>query len=52
MRNRNYYTEKPKNQEAKSQEVKQQEKKIEENEQKSEYQETTDYLQADGETFE
>ena len=34
MRNRNYYTEKPKNQEAKSQEVKQQEKKIEENEQK------------------
>ena len=52
MRNRNYYTEKHKNQEAKSQEVKQQEKKIEENEQKSEYQETTDYLQADGETFE
>lgn len=52
MRNRNYYTEKPKNQEAKSQEVKQQEEKIEENEQKSEYQETTDYLQADGETFE
>ena len=52
MRNRNYYTEKPKNQEAKSQEFKQQEKKIEENEQKSEYQETTDYLQADGETFE
>ena len=52
MRNRNYYTEKPKNQEAKSQEVKQQEKKIEENEQKSEYQHTTDYLQADGETFE
>lgn len=52
MRNRNYYTEKPKKQEAKSQEVKQQEKKIEENEQKSEYQETTDYLQADGETFE
>ena len=52
MRNRNYYTEKPKNQEAKSQEVKQQEKKIEENEQKAEYQETTDYLQADGETFE
>ena len=52
MRNRNYYTEKPKSQETKSQEVKQQEKKIEENEQKSEYQETTDYLQADGETFE
>ena len=52
MRNRHYDTEKPKNQDAKSQEVKQQEKKIEENEQKSEYQETTDYLQADGETFE
>lgn len=52
MRNRNFYTEKPKSQETKSQEVKEQEKKIEENEQKSEYQETSDYLQADGETFE
>lgn len=47
MRNRNYYAEKPK-----SQEVKEQEKKIEENENKSEYQETSDYLQADGEEFE
>ena len=52
MRNRNYYTEKTKSQETKSQEVKEQDKKIEENEQKSEYQETSDYLQADGETFE
>ncbi len=51
MRNRNYYTEKPKGQETKSQEVKEQDKKIEENEQKSDYQETSDYLQADGETF-
>ena len=47
MRNRNFNTERPK-----SQEVKNQEKKIEENEKKSEYQETSDYLQADGEKFE
>ena len=47
MRNRNCYAEKPK-----SQEVKEQEKKIEENENKSEYQETSDYLQADGEESE
>ena len=47
MRNRNFYTEK-----TKSEEVKEQEKKIEENENKSEYKETSDYLQADGEEFE
>ena len=47
MRNRNFYTEKPK-----SQEVQEQEEKIKENEKKSEYEETSDYLQADGETFE
>lgn len=47
MRNRNFYTEKPK-----SQEVQEQEEKIKENEKNSEYEETSDYLQADGETFE
>ena len=47
MRNRNFYTEKPK-----SEEVKEQEKKVEENEKKTDYQNTSDYLQADGETFE
>ena len=47
MRNRNFYTEKPKNEK-----VKEQEKKVEENERKSDYQNTSDYLQADGEIFE
>ena len=47
MRNRNFYTEKPR-----SEEVKEQEKNVEENEKKTDYQNTSDYLQADGETFE
>ena len=44
---RNRYTEK-----SKSPEVKKQEEKVEENKEKVGYQETADYLEADGETFE
>ena len=47
MRNRNPYTEK-----CKSQEVKDQEEKVAENEKQAGYQETSDCLEADGETFE
>ena len=44
---RNRYNEKNK-----SPEIKRQEEKVAENQRKSDYQVTSDYLQADGETFE
>ena len=47
MRNRNPYTEK-----AKSPEVEGQEEKVAENEKQAGYQKTSDYIEADGETFE
>ena len=47
MRNKNFNEEK-----AKSSEVREQEKKVAENEKKSDYQNVTDFIEADGEKFE